>query len=505
MKFSMRSFLTFGLIVILTLLSASRMTGRPYQWDALENAVASYHLWSTGTMSVDGTTPTFFREPLPIAITALHIGWLTDIPTQLNRGPIVGPVQHGERVSQVELAYPADLMGKPRFRQQISYVNLYAIAGGLCAVWWVCWLLTGSYVASCAAILLSWVFFYFSGYFIYRPMSEYLASMFLLTASGFMVLMFRRPSWQMAIVLGVLLGMLSLTKGAVWYVSLVAIPLMVLLLVWFKVRTWRVAVTMGALCMLTLSMVVMPWMFRNHHHFGEFAISERAGLVLLTRAFKDQMTANEFHGAFYVYAPLSFKQSSVFRELFGLNEVGRNVGVEFARLYRSRPGDNEAAERGDLEAATSYFHKAIAYQNRLKLAGVEDVDREVKSEAMRLIVADPISHLKLTITFAWRGIWSFGHPDPIQPSSGSGLASILNFGAFLSLLLLPVLAFVAKRQDWLAFSLLGGGLFWFYALLTHFIPRYSAPMIPLAVIAMIVLLVSLWGRQAPKLNHELLP
>ncbi len=109
----------------------------------------------------------------------------------------------------------------------------------------------------------------------------------------------------------------------------------------------------------------------------------------------------------------------------------------------------------------------------------------LRKQAEDLIAAAPGRHLATTLPFAWRGLWPF----PFLDRSGARYLFLVaaDFLAFVTFLALPLLALRRRRADWLAFSLLGVGFFWFHALATHFIPRYSVPLVPLAVVSVAVL------------------
>jgi hypothetical protein len=113
-------------------------------------------------------------------------------------------------------------------------------------------------------------------------------------------------------------------------------------------------------------------------------------------------------------------------------------------------------------------------------------DNQLGRMAMEMIWAEPGKHLKAIGPFAWRGFWCF-------PDSGfvSALANLTALSIFLAF---PLIALGRRRADWLAFSLLGVGLFWFYPILTHSLPRYSEPLIPLACVSLLVLMHALVRR-----------
>lgn len=490
-QFNLIAFLKFvhvlALIAFLTYASSTKMNGREIKWDALENVVASYHLWTKGTISLDGEKPSYFREPLPIVIGALHMALFTDIPKFDNTEPFDDEFDNEGRISQAKLKYPRELMASERYRIQISYINLFYIAGGLLVVWWLTKLMTDSYVWSTLSMLMTWVFFYNNYYYLYRPLSEYPSSLLIMLSSGLMILILRSKSVNLAVLLGVVLGALALTKAATLYVSVVAIFFVYSALVIYRQCSFIHAIKLFLASSLSLLILVTPWMLRNKLEFDDFALSQRGGGVLLTRAFKNQMTDDEYQGAWYVYAPAELKRIAWYRKTMH----GEQSATRYARLYRNRPGDVEAIESGNVDAATSYFCKSRALLKKLaKEQGLDAKGADLQAEkiAKQMIKKDFAKHLKTTPIFAWRQIWSFGNTNPVQPSAGSIFTAIINFASFVALLALPLIAILRKQPVWFLFSLFPFGFFWFHALFSHAIPRYSAPLIPTSIIALILLL-----------------
>ena len=475
-----------ALIAFLTYASSFKMNGREIKWDALENVVASYHLWTKGVISLDGDKPSYFREPLPIVLGALHMSLFTDIPKFESKASLDDEFDDEGRISQAKLKYPSELMANAHYRMQISYINLFYIAGSLLVVCWLTTLLTGSYAWSAVSVVMTWVFFYYNYYYLYRPLSEYPSSFFIMLSSGLMVLLLRSKSVWLAVLLGLTLGALALTKAATLYVSVVAIFFVYAALVLYKQCTFAHAMKLLLASGLSLLILVTPWMLRNKWVFDDFAMTQRGGGVLLTRAFKNQMTDDEYRGAWYVYAPAELKRITFFRSALH----GEQSATRYARLYRNRPGDVEAIEAGNVDAATSYFCKSRALLKKLaKDEGLDARGADLQAEkiAKQMIKNDLANHFKTTPVFAWRQLWSFGNTNPVQPSAGSIFAVIVNFACFFALLAMPLIAIIRKQPAWFLFSLFPFGMFWFHALLSHAIPRYSAPLIPSAIIALILL------------------
>ncbi len=454
--------IVLAVIVALSWQLAANMGAGGFSSDGRQNLRLSYHLWTEGTFSEDGSQPSYMREPLAIAATAAHMAFLTDIPASAG-------------IDQ--------LMENADYAGQILRVNLFYLIGLLPTIWWLAWLLTRSHLVATLAIVGSWWFFARISHNTGNLLTEGPAALFLVLAAGAMVWLVQTKRLRAAVLAGLMLGALALTKAAALYVALVAIPLLVLSLILFGRLPRRRALVLFAVTALAFALTVAPWMTRNYLQFGEFAIAQRGGEVLYTRAVKDGMSAEEYRGAFYAYAPPVLRRE-VFEDVLGFHAEDLQPGGRYERLRRSPPGEPEIVKTGDVEGAVSYFGKAKAMRIRLEkqmaAAGLPEgeADRVLREKASDMITGAPAKHLATTIPFAWRGLWSF----PIR-SLAAAVANLLGFAALLAL---PFLALWRKRPDWFAFSLMGVGMFWFYALLTHFIPRYSEPLIPLAVLAVLV-------------------
>ena len=77
---------------------------------------------------------------------------------------------------------------------------------------------------------------------------------------------------------------------------------------------------------------------------------------------------------------------------------------------------------------------------------------------------------------------------------------MLNFAAYLSFLLAPVLALVERRLSWFMVSIVPVSLFAFYSLFSHFLPRYSSPFVPVALICLSMLAVDILERLSKRLS-----
>lgn len=225
-------------------------------------------------------------------------------------------------------------------------------------------------------------------------------------------------------------------------------------------------------------------MLRNYQHFDSYQIAERGGTVLMTRAIKDLMTPVEYRGTFYAWAPWGVK--AVMRRVLGFRSEDLEAGGRLERLNRSprssfHQKDVAAELAGQPEKATSYFYKSLAEYRKLKLAyqaaGAPNptmaADKEIQRRALTIVKEHPWRHLAMTPPFLWRGAF-FSFP----------------------ILVIVLIHSLRKRHDDLAlFVAPAFGAIMFYALLSHFIPRYGQALRPVAIVAAVLLAKAWWDQR----------
>ena len=112
----------------------------------------------------------------------------------------------------------------------------------------------------------------------------------------------RRPRIATAVVSGLCLGLLVLTR-AVFQYWLVGVAVVLAVGMWREVDRRRELATACAALVLAAWVVTLPWMVRNAVQAGHFGISGRDGEVLAIRAEYGRMTWAEVRGAFAYYLP----------------------------------------------------------------------------------------------------------------------------------------------------------------------------------------------------------
>lgn len=276
-------------------------------------------------------------------------------------------------------------------------------------------------------------------------------------------------------------GLLVLTKASGAYVALVAIPVLAFYLhckAPYFLRTF-------ALISLGFALAVLPWVVRNSRHFNRPVIAQGGGDVLLIRSSFNTMTPEEYRNSFYAYAPVIVRDH-VLGPSMSLSENDFECGYALDRFNRNLPCDRLALEENRYQDVRSFYQIG----KRALPSSMGLLRDEKQAVALKRIRENPLQHILVSVPMAWRGLWSFAK---VKYWLGTGL----NFFAYASMFVAVVLGIVQKKFIWLAISIIPAGYFLFYAFLSHFIPRYSEPMIPLAFVCMSVLGVAIASQCLP--------
>jgi len=483
----------------------THITGHPTDGDSRQNLKMAYNLYANGALSLDSQAPfkaSNVREPLPPFVTAFFIALYPDLGLQLARDGVLQDhgIAHGEGA------------------RWVKQVNVIWILLGLSGCWVLAYSVCGSHRAAIVVVVAAYLFF-FSVRTTNDPLNirvfndslytELPAAVLMLWTGMTMVWLTRSSGVLPPALSGLLLGFLALTKAAFLFVFAALLPLLIAYYVVVR-RDLKAPTRWGSIALFCIGfiIVVLPWMARNQVQLDRFEIAERGGLTLYVRALKDQMTSDETVGAYWYWGPRLY-QRLVRGTPLGASDGDFAVGGRFERVNRYRlGGDKEAALAGKPEGAVSFYWHAravnIGWVKRFEAMGVPDpkhaADGVVQQQAERMIFDAPGRHLAMTPLFLWRGIWCF-REDPLPYQLWGYQAytvNVINALAYLSLFCVFGYAVARRRYDLLAMTVVPLAMLGFYALLSHNIPRYAAPAIPimLASLALIVCgAFSHWRKQ----------
>ena len=476
---AMQRLLIAAVVMALAVSWATHVTSSPVDKDSAQSVQMAVNLAYHGVISLDERapfTPSDYREPVPVLVTAAGIR-LMDV--------ILGPAQapayfSGERLKYLKL-------------QNILWLALLSFG-----VYWAVEVVTGSFAAALAALLIAGTVFsanrWASG-MLNDLYTDLPAGAMLVLASTALAVALTRNRRGYCVLAGLLFGLLTLIKAAVMYVFIGTLGLLVCVYVLYRSRL-DLGTALRNLTIMTLAFIctVGPWMLRNRVELGSFQVAQRAGVVLMVRAVKDLMTPEEYVGAFYVWAPQ--KLQPVLGRLLGFGPADLQRGGRLQHLNRSPDSDfaadDIAAEQaGRPQDAIAYYRRGRAERIKLEheLVAAHTPNAEVATDkllqqrAMNIIKAHPLQHIATTVPFLWRG------------------ATV----AFPILALALVLATRQRRYDIALLALPAFGLVMFYALLSHFIPRYSVPVRPVLVALLVIAAQLGWqafrqrGRRDPSI------
>jgi hypothetical protein len=447
--------------------------------DAGQNLTMALNLRHNSVMSLAEHapySPSMHREPIPVFSTALSVALIDRV---------LGPTDTQAYFAGERSRY-------------VKYQNVLWMALLCIGTFWAIHLFTSSVYLGVLGIILVNVKLPLVGsglrsLRIDTLYSDLPAAAMLVLGCAALVSGLRRARKSMITLAGLCFGILALIKASFLYVFAVAAAILLCLYAWRRrlpgnsVNSAHVGILVAA-----FAAVVLPWMYRNYATFGSFQISERGGHILDIRAVKDEMTAEEVRGSFYVWAPNRL-QPLVGRVL-GFSPRDLQRGGRLQRLNRSRKSDFwhddiEAELAGAPERAISFYRRARAERVQLcrqmgVCGGLDSdiaVDTVLKQKAFARIRERPLRHFAMTIPFLWRG-------------------GLVTFPLFVVTLAYAVRA---RRYDIGVFVLPAFGLVMFFAVLSHFIPRYGVPVVPVAVVSGLILSKALWDALM-KMGREII-
>ncbi|HJX41809.1 MAG TPA: hypothetical protein VJ345_10120 [Anaerolineales bacterium] len=350
----------------------------------------------------------------------------------------------------------------PGFAYRLKSLNVILHLGLVLASWWAarCFF-ARPWPALAVAVLMAFNSSMLSTIDVF--LTEIPAALLLATSGTLIWLTYTRKSAGYAILGGLSLGALALTRAVFFYFLILAA---VGAAVWLAAvelrrnRRQRSATARWVAMALVALAVYSPWFVRNQRLGETLQVDARAEDVLAIRAEYSTMSWRQYAASFFFFTPA-----------VGPRLTAAVFGEQTARSFdRSMP--------------ESFFQKA--------LSGTGEVQRtatarslSTRQAAMRVMVEHLPMMSLLTLPFAYRGAFvQVGFNVRRVP------AALLYFSLVCSVFFVPALIALtirlARKRDprWL-FLVPALYSYAFHSLITHYIPRYSVPLVPIFLIALV--------------------
>lgn len=474
---------SIAICLILTGLSAYRISTTPIRGDASENLAIAFNLYKNDTFShliEENPSPTNFREPIPPLVTAIYLTMLDGY---------FGDFEYHDLL-EGSLTY------------SVKLINLFWIFWGLLAVFLVAEMASKSPSVGLASVFLSHVFFFNCPLWIDTLYTELPAAALLAWVAYLSMLSITHKSRVIKVLLGLMVGLLILTKGIFLYAFAFIISVLILLSMRPRgqARERLLGVAMIAIaCVVSLA----PWAWRNHTVLGSPTVSTmRGGGVIYYRSMLNEMNGDEVKGTYYLNGPYLYR---LIADRIGWGPVRGDfdLGGRWARLNigpsRFQESDRVARLGGHPEATISFHQKASAVFvkkiNRYKEINEKTpelmADKEMGREGMHSILTHLDRHLMMSIPFFWQGFWSFAH-DAGLPFLTSRVAfeNLINFvNAIAGISVLYLFTAGIRRKNWSQLLVVVPVVVtWvFYTAVSQNLPRFFAPTHPLMLVALVLM------------------
>jgi 4-amino-4-deoxy-L-arabinose transferase-like glycosyltransferase len=285
------------------------------------------------------------------------------------------------------------------------------------------------------------------------PGSEVLTATLIAAAVAFWIAALRSASILPLLAAGGLAGLAPLARGAAFVLLPVGAAILLLGPTDVPARVRRRRALVFA---LLAALPATVWCARNRAVTGHFALAERGGQVLWTRAELDLQLGQEgLLPALLEWTPLESARA-----------LGRSLAPD-SRLdaYRWRGPGN-------------FFTRSIRRWHAEREADGDPFVAEARltAAALGVFARHPWDHLRATVAVAWRGLFAERSPAWLEPVDLTFALGLLLAAVFAWRLLA---ALRSRRPVELALVATPLAFFLFHALATEFLPRFGLPLLPL--------------------------
>lgn len=437
------------LSLALTILSIYRIDHRisGLETDGRFNFSTAFSLLKYNTFSYQDL-PTAYREPLPAFFYAASM-------------KIFAPTHHDtytfEKERFLNMDFPGDAIIHTLsvdYYRAAKYANIFFI--------FIAYIALSSILTTLNFNILLAIFIYPLVYFLgFKSSINYFFSE--IHTISLLLLSISLLIKDKHILSGITFGLLVLTKGVFLYLVPIYLIFMLIMKFYNTIEIFKILVA--------LYLVILPWQIRNFYYFDSFSITNRSGLIMLIRAYANQMSFHQISGFIADQSPPPF--SNLF------SNVSKKLGGTGHYLHR----DKQIELQNDPEEIQHFYHKARAQrikfsreESNINQKSLHHIDKKLKEMAIPILLSHPIKHILMSFVFAYRGFWNFRSMN--WRLDNHFLLHFFNILCNFSLIFTLILGIKNRDKLLLQISVLPILSFCFYSFTSHFIPRYFFFFIP---------------------------
>ncbi len=447
------------LLALVLPLAMSLRSGVANEPDTRENLLIALNLLRFGVYSVqeaEGSAPpppTTKREPLYPTLLAAWMAIFRD-ESSFTAPPTLASLD-------------------PGFVRRLKGLNVLLHLLLVLASWWSARTFFGrSWPALAAAALVAFNSSMLSTVDVF--LTEIPGALLLACSSALIYLSYARKNPLHPILGGFSLGALALTKAVYFYFVALLLAAAVIWLAVAAIRKSRRAQLPAfrwAILALAALAVYSPWFVRNQRLGEALQVDKRGEDVLAIRAEYSTMSWRQYAASFFYFTPAVGPRLAT--ALFG-GETIRSL------------------DRADSQ---SFFRQAIEGTGEVqKVAAARHLSP--RQASIRIMAEHLPMMALLTLPFAYQGAFvQVGYNVRRVPAFLLYLTLVYSIFFVPALIILTVRLLRSKDPRW-PFLVPALYTYAFYSLITHFIPRYSVPLVPLFIIALVSL--TGWKHEADR-------